>query len=111
MPLHKMLPAILMVWFFAIGTGAAHAQGARTTAKDAASAFPCPSGDTSCGNGAPAASGSPPANNIAPQNSVPDSNPNQKIEDEPSNDVDEGVAEDLREMNREAMRHEVNRPK
>lgn len=118
---HTLMPTLLVLGLLAIGAGSsAQAQSARTTAKDALGAFPCPSGDASCGNGSPSTSTkSPPINGvshkqaqkkIAPQNSLPDSNPNQKIEG-PSGPVDEGVTRDLQEMNREGGAHEVNRPK
>lgn len=115
----RLLATLLALCLFTIGTGSVYGQSARTTASDAMSAFPCPSGDASCGNGVTSAPKNPvkhkhhkQENNIEPQNSLPDSNPNQKIEDAPSNEVDEGVTQDLEEMNRrEAMPHDVNRPK
>jgi len=93
--------------------------------RDALKAFPCPSGDSSCGNGAPASSGQSSKSkrhhkhqkqqqeNVVQQNSLPDSNPNQKIEDAPAGqNVDEGTAQDFEDMNNELnARHVVNRPK
>lgn len=73
--------------------GVARAQSASTTARQALGAFPCPSGDSSCGNGA-----SPAPNKQLKRkhhkrehgpelkNSEAESNPNQKIEEAPSND-------------------------
>jgi hypothetical protein len=81
-----------------------------------ASAFPCPSGDASCGNGAKTTlnknAAKPKArSDSAPQNTLPDSNPNQKIEEAPAGEVDEGVTQDLENMNRQGGAHPVNRPK
>ena len=52
-------------------------------------------------------------NNVASQNSLPDSNPNQKIEDAPAGqNVDQGTAQDFEDMNTELNAdHKVNHPK
>jgi hypothetical protein len=115
----RLSPTLLALCLFTMGTGYAYAQSARTTASDAMSAFPCPSGDASCAKRLSSAPEKPVKHkhhknqhNIEPQNSLEDSNPNQKIENAPSGDVDEDVTEDIQEMNnREAMPHNVNRPK
>lgn len=119
----QILGSLLAVALAAlIGGSSAQAQNARTSPNDALNAFPCPSGDASCGNGSPAsaATRSPPINglvphekaqNRAPQNAEPDSNPDQKIEDAGPGDVDQGVTNDLQEMQREAQPHDVNQPK
>ena len=110
---HRLMPTLLALGLVAIGAGPAHAQLGRMLAQGAA-AFPCPSGDASCGSGAPAGSTKHRRHkhqNDAAQNSLPDSNPNQKIEGAGPGDVDEGVNQDLQEMNREGGAHEVNRPK
>ncbi|HEV8015260.1 MAG TPA: hypothetical protein VGP48_06985 [Stellaceae bacterium] len=110
---HRLMPALLALGLLAMGAGAASAQTARMIAQGA-SAFPCPSGDASCGNGVKTGSQNPAKQkhpNGAAQNSLPDSNPDQKIEDAPSGEVDKGVTQDLQEMNREGGEHPVNRPK
>jgi hypothetical protein len=61
----------------------------------------CPPGNPDCGV-------APPGD--AAQNTLPDSNPDQKIEGV-SGPVDKGVTRDLREMNREGGAHPVNQPK
>lgn len=107
---------------FIAGSSYAQAQSARTSPNDALNAFPCPSGDASCGNGSPSSGSTdaPPINGVgprkhtqkaAPQNAEPDSNPDQKIEDAGPGDEDPGVTNDLQEMQREAMPHAVNQPK
>jgi len=94
MSLHRPLAILLSISVMAIGTGIARAQAAKTTAQQALSAFPCPSGDASCGNGASTA----PTNSSkrkhrkhhdsagATTSAATDSNPNQKIEQAPTND-------------------------
>jgi hypothetical protein len=111
-----LMPTLLALGLIAIGAGPAHTQLGQMLAQGAA-AFPCPSGDASCGNGAPAGTTNSGKHkhhkhrNDATQNSLPDSNPNQKIEGAGPGDVDEGVNQDLQEMNRQGGAHEVNQPK
>jgi hypothetical protein len=107
MVLHKL---IVTLGFAALGIGPANSQPARTTAAQAAAAFPCPTGDASCGNGDKAGAKKAKHRKSSAQNDLPDSNPNQKIEGA-SGPVDQGVTSDLREMNREGGTHPVNRPK
>ncbi len=111
---HRLVPALLALGLLAMGAGPASAQTARMMAQGAA-AFPCPSGDASCGNGAPAhakkTAKAAKHQKSAAQNALPDSNPNQKIENTPQGPVDQGVTQDLQEMQREGGAHPVNRPK
>ena len=51
MSLPRSLAILLSISVLAIGAGIARAQDASTTDRQALSAFPCPSGDSSCGNG------------------------------------------------------------
>jgi len=94
----------------ALSLGPASSQPAQTTHGQAMAAFPCPSGDTSCGNGAKAGAKKIKQRKSTAQNNLPDSNPNQKIEGA-SGPVDQGVTSDLQEMNRIGGAHPVNRPK
>ena len=70
----------------------ARAQNASTTAQQALSAFPCPSGDASCGNGAAPAAKKPlkrkhhKHQESAESTNSDGSNPDQKIETTPPND-------------------------
>jgi hypothetical protein len=93
MSLQRSLAILLSISLLAIGAGIARAQDASTTAKQALGAFPCPSGDSSCGNGAPATANKPlkqknrnRENSTELKNSETDSNPGQKIEEAPPND-------------------------
>jgi hypothetical protein len=111
---HRLVPALLALGLLALGAGPASAQTARMIAQGAA-AFPCPSGDSSCGNGAPThakkAAKTAKQQKSAAKNSLSDSNTNQKIENTPQGPVDQGVTKDLEEMQREGGAHPVNRPK
>jgi hypothetical protein len=89
----RSLTILLSISVLASGAGIAHAQSASTTAKQALSAFPCPSGDSSCGNGDSPAPKKPhkrkhhkSENSTEVKNTETDSNPNQKIETAPPND-------------------------
>ena len=93
MSLRRSLAILLSISVLAIGAGIARAQGASTTARQALSAFPCPSGDSSCGNGVSPAPKKPlkrkhrkREDSAELKNSEADSNPNQKIEEAPPND-------------------------
>jgi hypothetical protein len=93
MSLRRSLVILLSISVLAIGAGIARAQGASTTARQALSAFPCPSGDSSCGNGASPGPKKPlkrkhrkREDSAELKNSAADSNPNQKIEEAPPND-------------------------
>lgn len=93
MSLQRSLAILLSISVLAIGAGIARAQSASTTARQALSAFPCPSGDSSCGNGvSPAPKKSlkrkhrKREDSAELKNSAADSNPNQKIEEAPPND-------------------------
>jgi hypothetical protein len=115
---HRISAGLVVICLLA-GAAPAGAQQPRTTTHDAMGAFPCPSGDASCGNGLQAAASKrhqhkhrEQAENPLTQNTEVDSNPNQKIEDAPPGDVDEGVVQDIQQMNdREAMPHDVAQPK
>ena len=89
----RSLAILLSISVLAIGAGIARAQGASTTARQALSAFPCPSGDSSCGNGVSPAPKKPlkrkhrkREDSAELKNSEANSNPNQKIEEAPPND-------------------------
>ena len=93
MSLQRSLAILLSISMLAIGAGIARAQSASTTAQQALSAFPCPSGDSSCGNGVSSAPKKPLKRkhhkreaSAEVKNSEPDSNPNQRIEETPPND-------------------------
>jgi hypothetical protein len=93
MSLRRSLSILFSIALLASGAGIAHAQPASTTPQQAMGAFPCPSGDSSCGNGAPSAPDKPHKrkhhrheDSAAQNNSEADSNPNQRIEQAPPND-------------------------
>ncbi len=93
MSLLRPLVISLSISVLSIGAGLAYAQDARTTARQAASSLPCPSGDSSCGNGAPSAPQKPlkrkhhkREESAEQENSQAGGNPNQKIEETPPND-------------------------
>jgi hypothetical protein len=92
MSLRRSLAILLSISVLTIGAGLALAQDASTTAKQALSAFPCPSGDASCGNGAAPAAKKPlkrkhHKHEAGAESTTSDgSNPNQKIETTPPND-------------------------
>jgi len=93
MSLRRSLAILLSISVLAIGAGIARAQDASTTSGQALSAFPCPSGDSSCGNGASSAPKKSHKrkhreheDSAELNNSDADSNPNQKIEQAPPND-------------------------
>ena len=83
----------LTIAMLPIGAGISPAQDASTTARKALRAFPCPSGDSSCGNGVSPGPKKPLKrkhhkhdDTAELKNSEADSNPNQKIEEAPPND-------------------------
>ena len=89
----RLLLTLLCMVLLAIRAVIAHAQAASTTAQQALGAFPCPSGDSSCGNGVSSAPQKPlkrkhrkRMQNAETNSSATDSNPNQKIETAPAND-------------------------
>lgn len=93
MSLPRSLAILLSIAVLAIGGGIARAQDASTTDRRALSAFPCPSGDSSCGNGvSPARKKNlkrkhrKREDSAELKNSEADSNPGQKIEEAPPND-------------------------
>jgi hypothetical protein len=93
MSLQRSLSILLFIFVVAIGPGIARAQSASTTARQALGAFPCPSGDSSCGNGVSPAPNRPfkrkhrkREDSAELKDSEADSNPNQKIEEAPPND-------------------------
>ncbi len=93
MSLLQPLAISLSISVLAIGTGVARAQEARTTPQQAASSLPCPSGDSSCGNGAAPAAEKPlkrkhrkHQDSAEQENSQAGGNPNQKVEEAPPND-------------------------
>jgi hypothetical protein len=93
MSIRQSLAILISISMLAIGGRIARAQSASTTARQALNAFPCPSGDSSCGNGASLAPKAPlkrkhrkHKDSAELQNSEADSNPNQKIEQAPPND-------------------------
>ena len=93
MSFQRSMAIVLSMFVLAIEAGVAHAQDASTTARQAASSMPCPSGDSSCGNGAPSASTKPLKRKhhkrdagAQQENSQAGGNPNQKIEPAPPND-------------------------
>jgi hypothetical protein len=94
MSLSRSLAILLSISVLAIGAGIARAHDASSTDRRALSAFPCPSGDSSCGNGVSPA----PKKTLKrkrrkrddsaeSKNSEADSNPDQKIEEAPANDA------------------------
>ena len=91
MSIVRSLAILLSISVLAIGI--ARAQDSSTTARQALSAFPCPSGDSSCGNGVSPAPKRPlkrkhrkREDSAELKNSEADSNPGQKIEEAPPND-------------------------
>lgn len=93
MSLLRPFAIVLSLSVLAIGAEVATAQEARTTARQAASSLPCPSGDSSCGNGPPPATEKPlrekhrkREDNAEQENSQASGNPNQKVEEAPPND-------------------------
>jgi hypothetical protein len=93
MSLPRSLAILISISVLAVGVGIARAQEASTTAQQAASAFPCPSGDSSCGNGASPVRQKPLKRkhhrreaSAEQENSQAGGNPNQKIEEAPPND-------------------------
>jgi hypothetical protein len=93
MLLQRSLVILLSISVLAIGARIAEAQSASTTSREALGAFPCPSGASSCGNGA-----APAARKLLKRkhgkledsaelkHSEADSNLKQKIEAAPPND-------------------------
>jgi hypothetical protein len=66
MSLQRSLAILLSIYLLLMGAGIARAQSASATARQALGAFPCPSGDPSCGNGvSPAPKKSRSSENIA----------------------------------------------
>jgi hypothetical protein len=91
--LRRSLSILLSISVLVAGAGIVCAQSASTTAQQAMGAFPCPSGDSSCGNGASPAPKKPlkrrhrkGEDSAVVNNSEADSNPSQKIEGAPPND-------------------------
>jgi len=91
--LRRSLSILLSISVLVAGAGIVCAQSASTTAQQAMGAFPCPSGDSSCGNGVPSAPNKPhkrkhhrQETSVDQNNSETDSNPNQRIEQAPPND-------------------------
>ncbi len=89
----RSLAILLSISVLAIGAGIARAQSASTTARQALGAFPCPSGDSSCGNGVPSAPKKPlkrkhrkREDSAEQKNSEAEFNPSQRIEQAPPND-------------------------
>jgi hypothetical protein len=93
MPMRRSLAILLSIFLLTLRAEIAHAQAASTSPRQALGAFPCPSGDSSCGNGVSSA----PKKSLKRkhhqhedsaglQNSEADSNPHQKIEQAPPND-------------------------
>jgi len=86
----RSLAILLSISVLAMGAGIARAQSASTTARQALGAFPCPSGDSSCGNGAAPAPKPLKRKHRKHAESAElnsdGSNPNQKIEAAPPND-------------------------
>jgi len=92
MSVQRSLAILISISVVAIGAGIARAQDASTTARQALSAFPCPSGDSSCGNGVSPAPKKPlkrkhrKHEDSAGSTNSDGSNPNQKVEEAPPND-------------------------
>jgi hypothetical protein len=89
----RSLAILFSISVLAIGTGIVRAQSASTTVRQALGAFPCPTGDSSCGNGVSPALKKPlkrkhrkREDSAELKNSDADSNPNQRIEQAPPND-------------------------
>ncbi len=88
----RSLAILLSISVLTLGARIARAQDASTTARQAVRAFPCPSGDSSCGNGVSTAAKKPlkrkhrKHEDSAESTNSDGSNPNQKVEEAPAND-------------------------